>query len=340
MLPSEIWAYLQQGDEDLPGVRMNQHALQAVRLVPRPLADVCGGHTWTTLFDQSLRHPLLIAPVAYQRLFHPDGEMATAVAAEAQHTPMLVSSLASQPFEHIAATGVPFWFQLYWQGDRATTLALLHRAEACGARAVVFTVDAPVKQASLQLPSGIEAVNLPAPPTPPAAPLRAIDGSAVFEDWMIRAPHWDDLQWLRDQTTLPLLVKGLIHPEDAVRAMAAGCDGVVVSNHGGRVLAGTPTSVHALVAIRERLGPSVPVLFDSGVRSGADVFRAIALGADAVLIGRPVIWGLTVGGGLGVAHLLRLLRDELELTMALTGCASIAAIRGACESFTNQNDSQ
>jgi 4-hydroxymandelate oxidase len=217
------------------------------------------------------------------------------------------------------------WFQLYWQGDRPRTLRLLQRAVAAGCSAVVLTVDAPVKVATLPLPDGISAVNL----EPPALP-SITGGSAVFDGWMAQAPTWDDLAWLRLQTTLPLLVKGILHPDDAGRALDTGCDGIVVSNHGGRVIRGTPASIDALPHIARRIAGRIPVLFDSGIRHGRDVFAALAHGATAVLIGRPYIWGLAASGAMGVAHVIRLLRDELEMTMALTGCAQLADINRAC----------
>jgi 4-hydroxymandelate oxidase len=337
VLAPEIWHYLDSGSEAGRTQRQNEIAFERITLCPRPLADVRGGHTRTTLFGQTLTHPFLLAPVAYQRLFHPDGEVGSAMAAEAQQTTMIVSSLASQSLSEIAATRASLWFQLYWQSGREATLRLLRRAEDAGARAVVFTVDAPVKQASITLPPGVRAVNLDS-----AALLPAItDGqSEVFDQWMRLAPQWDDLVWLRSQTRLPLLVKGLLHPDDAARAIDAGCDGLIVSNHGGRVLDSTPTSLQTLRCFRRRFGPSLPLLFDSGLRSGSDAFKAIALGADAVLAGRPAIWGLAVSGPLGVAHVLKLLRDALEMTMALMGCPDIASISGSCEPLSDEDDSQ
>jgi 4-hydroxymandelate oxidase len=153
--------------------------------------------------------------------------------------------------------------------------------------------------------------------------------SAVFDGWMAAAPTWDDLAWLRERLQMPLLVKGVLHADDAARLMALGCDGLIVSNHGGRVLDGAPASLDALPAIRARVGENVPVLLDSGIRSGRDAFKALAQGADAVLVGRPCIWGLAANGALGVAQVIRLLRDELELTMALTGCRTLGDIAPA-----------
>lgn len=321
-LTPPIRQYLRDGDDG-----DNERALAAIRLLPRPLINVRGGHTRLTLCGQTLEHPILLAPVAYQKLFHADGETASAMAAAAQGGQWLVSSLASQPFADIveagSSNGYGPWFQLYWQGDRPRTLRLLQRAIDAGCSAVVLTVDAPIKVATLPLPEDVIAVNLE--PSIAPAPASA-DRSAVFDGWMAQAPVWNDLDWLRQQTTLPLLVKGMLHPDDAARALDAGCNGIVVSNHGGRVLRGSPASIDALPHIVQRVAGRVPVIFDSGIRHGRDVFVALAHGVAAVLIGRPYIWGLAANGALGVAHVIRLMRDELEMTMALTGCAHLADI--------------
>lgn len=324
-LHPELWHYLDDG-RDTPCGRANRAAFDAAPLMPRPLADVRGGHTRIELFGEPLGHPLLLAPLAYQRLYHPDGEHASAMAANAQDGQFIMSSLASQSFDTIVrANGRPPWFQLYWQGSRDATHRLLERAVNAGIRAVVFTVDAPVKQTALALPAQVGAVNLDAP----ARPVAIADGqSQVFDGWMAQAPTWEDLAWVRERTSLPLLLKGVLHPDDAVNAVQRGCDGLIVSNHGGRVLAGAPASLSALPAIVSAVGPDVPVLLDSGIDSGSDVLRALAAGARAVLIGRPCIWGLAGNGALGVAHVIRLLRDELEQGMALCGQATVAAISG------------
>ncbi|MBK6998868.1 MAG: alpha-hydroxy-acid oxidizing protein [Rhodoferax sp.] len=331
-LEPAVWEYLADGDNE-----DNVSALRACRLVPRPLRDMRGGNTRLTLFRQTLAHPVLLAPIAYQRLFHPDGEIASALAASAQGAPFLISSLASQPLEAIAgaansegAQGA--WFQLYWQGERQRTLRLLKRAMRSGCSAVVFTVDAPVKIARFQLPKEVFAVNLENVEGQDEKDARPAGAGTVFNGWMAQAPTWDDLAWLRQQTPLPLLLKGLLHPDDADSAIAAGCDAIVVSNHGGRVLQGTPPSLHALQAIAKRVGGRIPVLLDSGVRTGRDVFVALAHGASAVLLGRPYVWGLAANGAMGVAHVIRLLRDELEMTMALTGCKHLKDIGLHCTS--------
>ncbi len=323
-LDEDTWRHLQHGD-----CAAEEAALAGVRLMPRPLRNVAQGHTCLSLFGQQLEHPIVLAPVAYQRLFHADGEIATAMAAAAQGGQMTISSLASMPLEAIVQasrdTGAPHapWFQLYWQNDRPRTQRLLHRAITAGCSAIVFTVDAPLKLATMQLPAHIEAVNL----EPDTQPAHTPSGrSTVFHRWMAQAPIWDDLGWLRQQTDLPLLVKGLLHPDDADAALELGCDGIIVSNHGGRVLDGTVSSLAALTHIVQRVGGRAPVLFDSGIRSGRDVLVALAHGATAVLVGRPYVWGLASRGALGAAHVIRLLRDELEMSMALTGCATLVDI--------------
>lgn len=326
-LAPDVWRYLQEGSGEGITLRANQHAFESVPLYPRPLADVRGGHTRLNLFGEELAHPMLLAPIAYQRLFHDDGECASAMAAVAQGGQMVVSSLASQAIEDItSAADQPLWFQLYWQGGREATLDLAHRALAAGCKVLMFTVDAPVKQAALRLPAGINAANVERESFPP---MLLAGQSAVFDGWMAQAPTWDDLAWLRERIPAPLLLKGVLHPADAERALALGCDGLVVSNHGGRVLDGAPASLEQLPAI-VAAARGAPVLLDSGVRSGRDVYKALALGATAVLVGRPYVWGLASAGALGVAHVLRLLRDELEMTMALTGSACLRDITPAC----------
>lgn len=324
-LPASVWHYLQSDAGDGSQSQVNAAGWQAEKLLPRPLQALRSPSTRCTLFGEAWAHPILLAPVAYQRLFHADGEIASAVACNAQQGQMMVSSLASQPVADIVQQAQqPLWFQLYWQGDRSLTEALLQKALAAGVSAIVFTVDAPVKQAVIDLPQGIAAVNLVQPLTMlPLSPGQ----SPVFDGWMSQAPTWEDVAWLRQQTTLPLLIKGLMHVEDVSRALGLGCEGVVVSNHGGRVLDGTPSVAAVLPSIVKAVVGQGVLLVDSGIRSGLDVYRALAMGADAVCVGRPYVWGLAAEGAMGVAKVIRTLRDELEMTMALTGVSSLAEIR-------------
>ena len=327
-LTSAAWRYLQYGSGDELTLRANRRAFDRRAIVPRPLVDVRGGHTRVELFGEALAHPIVLAPIAYQRLFHPDGECASAAAASAHGSLCVVSSLASQPFGAIARAGEGrCWFQLYWQGSPDRTWRLTQRALSAGCGAVVLTVDAPIRHAALALPEGVTAVNLE---PDDGVPTTAAAQSVVFQGWMARAPTWSDVAWLRERLHVPFLLKGILHPDDAARAVALGCDGVVISNHGGRVVDGAPASLDALPAARARVGERVPLVLDGGIRSGRDVFKALALGARAVLLGRPYLWGLAHAGALGVAHVLRLLRDELEMTMALAGRATLAEIGRDC----------
>lgn len=326
-LSASVWHYLQSDAGQGRQQQMNQAGWQASQLLPRPLQTLHHPSTDCRLFGEQWAHPMLLAPIAYQKLFHTEGEIGTALACNAQQGQMMVSSLASQPVAEIMQQAQQaLWFQLYWQGDRARTEVLLHKALAAGASAIVFTVDAPVKQSLMDLPSGITAVNLAQPLT-----MRLLQAgqSQVFDGWMTQAPSWEDVVWLRQQVPCPLLIKGLMHVADARRAVEIGCEGVVVSNHGGRVLDSTPSTAAVLPAMTAAVGGQCKILVDSGIRSGQDVFKALAMGADAVCIGRPYIWGLAAEGAMGVAKVIRTLRDELEMTMALTGVSSLAEIRQA-----------
>lgn len=324
-LPANVWHYLQSDAGFGAQLQTNETGWQAKKLIPRPLAALHQANTQCELFGEQWAHPIMLAPVAYQKLFHADGEIGTAVACNAQQGQMMVSSLASQPVEEIIKQAQqPLWFQLYWQGDREATAVLLNKALAAGASTIVFTVDAPVKQALIDLPAGISAVNL-------ARPLRMQPiqpgQSQVFDGWMSQAPTWEDVAWLRQQVKVPVLIKGLMHVEDARRAVTLGCDGIVVSNHGGRVLDSTPSVAAVLPQMVAAVGGQCKILVDSGIRSGQDIFKALAMGADAVCVGRPYVWGLAAEGAMGVAKVIRYLRDELEMTMALTGVSSLAEIR-------------
>ena len=330
-LDDNAWAYLQGGAADELSLRDNVEAFQTLSLRPRVLRDVGSGNTRCSLFGDTFLHPIMLAPVAYQRLFHPAGELASVLGAGVMGAGMVLSSLASTRLEEVA-TQAPgaLWFQLYWQGDRARSLELVRRAEAAGYYALVLTVDAPLagirnreQRAGFCLPPHVAAVNVPEMPKMPA--LNA-DDSAVFAGMMSLAPTWADVEWLRAQTALPLLLKGVAHPDDAVLAVGLGVQGLIVSNHGGRVLDTLPAPLHVLPEFRARLGAGVPLLLDGGIRRGTDVFKAIALGANAVLVGRPYVHALAVAGALGVAHLIKLLREELEVCMALSGCAGLAEI--------------
>ncbi len=328
------WAYLDGGAADELTARRNAAAFEALTLRTRLLADLSAGHTRLELFGETLDHPILLAPVANQKLAHPDGELATATAAAAINATMVVSTQANFTLEEIAAaSGGPLWFQLYIQHDRDFTAALVRRAEAAGYRALVVTADAPVsglrnreQRAGFAFPPGVAPANLAGMPPVPrqqAAPGAApLFGSAL----LAAAPTWRDLAWLRTLTRLPILLKGVMSAGDALRALDEGMDGVIVSNHGGRVLDGQPATIEALPEIAAAVAKRAPLLVDGGIHRGGDIFKAIALGATAVLIGRAYVQALAAAGAPGVAHVLHLLRAELEATMALTGCATLSEI--------------
>ena len=331
-MDAATWAWFSGGSGDEQTLHDNVDAFARLRLNSRPLADLREGHTQLQLLGQSLPHPIIVAPVAYQRLLHPDGERATALGASALRAPMVVSHHASVRLEDIAAVAQsPLWLQLYLDGDRAQTLDLLHRAEAAGFQAIVITVDTPVagvrnreQRAGFAVPPQVGAVNL-APDRAPSPSIARPGQSPVFGSELAqRMPTWTDLEWLRGQTRLPLLLKGIMHADDALRAERSGIDALIVSNHGGRALDGVPASIDALPGITDRV--ALPLLLDGGIRRGTDILKALALGATAVLVGRSCMAGLAAAGAVGVAHVLHILRTELEMAMVLAGCRDLAAI--------------
>lgn len=330
-LDAGAWAYFSGGAADEHTTRANPEAWSHWGLLPRVLRPIAGLHTHTPLLGRTLPHPVLLAPVAYQRMAHADGEVASACAAAALGAGMVLSSLSSTPVEAVAAAmgsgpdAPPLWFQLYWQADRAHTLALVQRAQAAGCEALVLTVDAPChgvrdreRRAGFVLPPGVHAVHL-STHHPANTPSKTTLGPLLEQ-----APTWADVQWLLGATTLPVILKGVLHPQDAAEAAAMGVAAVIVSNHGGRVLDTTPPTAYMLPRVADAVQGSIPLLVDGGIRRGTDVLKAIALGATAVLVGRPAVYGLANAGATGVAHVLRLLLDELLAAMALTGCASLA----------------
>jgi 4-hydroxymandelate oxidase len=332
-LDDNAWTYLTSGAADEITLAENRRAYDRIRVKGRVLRKLQCGHTRLELFGQPFQHPIFLAPVAYQRMFHPEGELASAMAADAMDAGMVVSTQASVRLEDVArAARSPLWFQLYMRADREQTLSLVRRAEDSGYKALVVTVDAPVagirnkeQRAGFQLPPGVRAVNLDGLPVPQQGRLEA-GKSVVFDMLMAAAPTWDDLPWLASSTRLPVLVKGILDAEDAVQSLNCGAAGIIVSNHGGRIQDTVPATIEALPLIAQAVGGRAPILVDGGIRRGSDVFKAIALGASAVLIGRPYIYALAAAGALGVAHAIRTLREELEIVMALNGCATLQAI--------------
>lgn len=336
VLPGPVHEYVAGGSGRDVTLAANLAAFAELEVCPRVLRDVTGGHTAFDLNGRRFTHPILLAPVAFQKLVHAGGEIETAQAAHATDTCMVTSTLSSHSLEDIAtATGAERWFQLYLQPDRAVTLDLVHRAQAAGYRAIVITLDASIQVpsrramlAGFRMPADLVAENLRRYPVVEAA-VPPAGGSRIFQHMMSSAPTWTALEWLLPQIRLPVWIKGVLHPEDALQLKQRGVAGLIVSNHGGRGLDGVPASLRALPDIRVAVGEDFPLLLDGGVRSGLDVFKALARGADAVLVGRLQAHALAVAGALGVAHMLKLLREELEVCMAMAGCATLADIRRA-----------
>ncbi|WP_432382287.1 alpha-hydroxy acid oxidase [Duganella sp. P38] len=330
-MPPSHYAYIAGGSGYGQSVAANVAAFEQWAIYPRLLRDVSHGHTRITLAGDDYAHPLLLAPVAFHKLAHANGEVDTARAADATETCMIASTQSSYPLEQtVARRG---WFQLYLLPRREDTLHLLRRAEAAGYRAIVLTMDAPIQVANrralaaqFQLPADCVNVNLRGYDLTPRFAGDGPGESRFFQGAMRGAPSWDDIRWIMDATRLPVWVKGVLHPDDAVALRDAGVSGIAVSNHGGRSLDGAPSGLDVLAAIRAAVGAQFPVLYDGGILSGSDAFKALALGADAVAIGRLQLYALSVAGALGVAHMLKLLREELEICMAMAGCATIGDI--------------
>jgi 4-hydroxymandelate oxidase len=333
-LTALAYEYYVGGANDEVTVRENRSAFERLALRYHVLVDVRQRSTKTTVLGVPIDLPVLVAPTAFQRLACDDGEIATARAAKAAGTVMILSTASTCAIEDVAAVGGRQWFQLYVYSDRGLTKALIERAEACGMGAVVLTVDAPVlgrRERDLRnrfhLPDGVRLANVPSSGSVPMSTGHGESGLANhFASGIDAGLTWRDVEWLRSITRLPVLIKGIVRGDDAAKAIDHGASGIIVSNHGGRQLDTAIASVRALPEVVDAVAGRAEVLLDGGVRRGTDVIKAIALGARAVLIGRPVVWGLASGGEAGARRVLDLLRAEVDLAMALCGCPTIGDI--------------
>ena len=310
------YEYVASGAADEFTVHWNRQAFDALKINPTVLNDVSKLDTAVTLFGQKLAYPILIAPTAFHKLMHPEGELATARGAGKAKTVYVVSSFTTTPLEEIKNVATePLWFQLYVRDDKEFTKDLVQKAESLGCRALCITIDTPVTGArnrqarvKFKLPNGISAPYMNGEPTQ-KMPIT-----------------WKEMEWLISFAKVPVLLKGILNPDDAEKAIKIGASGIIVSNHSGRNLDTVPATIDVLPRIAERVNKRIPILMDGGIRRGTDILKAIALGANAVLVGKPICFGLASGGAEGVTKTLEILKVEFEMAMALTGRATIASI--------------
>jgi 4-hydroxymandelate oxidase len=316
-MTSMAYEYVASGAADEVTLRWNRESFDNIKLKTAVLNDVTKLDTTLSIFGQELAHPILIAPTAFHKIMHPEAEAATAKGAACASATYVVSSFTTTPLEEIAQIATePLWFQLYVRDDRAYTKDLIQKAESLGFQALCVTVDTPTPgirdrqaRAGFALPDGV---------------------IAHYSLGEIGAPKnpitWKDIEWLQSFTKIPVLLKGILNPDDAVKAVQIGARGIIVSNHGARNLDTVPSSIEALPRVAEKVNQQIPILLDGGVRRGTDIMKAIALGAQAVLIGKPICYGLACGGAEGVAKVIQILRDELLLAMLLTGKTKLSDI--------------
>jgi 4-hydroxymandelate oxidase len=323
-------AYVSGGAADEITMRANSEEWRRIRLNPRVLVDVSTVDLKTEILGQAFDLPILLAPAAFHGLCHRDAEIATLKGANAAGVTLVTSSYSNHSVEALAAAAKrPLWFQLYTQADKEMTRKLVERAQAAGCKAICVTVDTPVlgarlreARSSFRLPSHLGLPNLGLSPA-------QVGRAAGFSAMLNPALTWKDVEWLRSIAKVPVLLKGVLNPEDALRAVDAGVAGVIVSNHGGRNLDTLPSTAEALPRIADKVQGKLLLLVDGGIRRGTDVLKALAMGARAVLVGRPYLFGLAVAGPAGVERVVGILRNELSMAMALTGRRSIAEIDGS-----------
>mgnify|MGYP000020479551 CR=1 FL=1 len=325
------WDYISGGAEDEITLRENRAAFERTFLRPRYLVDISERDLSTTVLGTKIPFPLMLCPAGYQKLAHPEGECETARGASAVGIPMHLSTVATRTLEDVARVATcPLWYQLYMMNDKGINEWLVRRAERSGYRAIVFTVDAMVtgnrerdKRNELSF-AALHVENLIT--RTDDAPDKIISATHYHELPWQENLSWRDVEWLRQRTSLPVVVKGLLTAEDALLAAEHGAAGIVVSNHGGRQLDGAPATLDVLPEIADAVGSKMEIYLDGGVRRGADILKAVALGARAVCIGRPYLWGLAADGARGVQRVIEILRAEFDMAMALTGRRNVAEL--------------
>jgi 4-hydroxymandelate oxidase len=331
-LPVLAYDYYRSGAWDETTLKANRESYEKLKIHYKILVDVEKRDLSTTIFGQHVDFPILVAPTAFHKLAHPDGELATGRAALKAKTIMTLSSLSTTTIEEVAeATNKTFWFQLYINKQREYTRDLVARAESAGAKALVVTVDTPLwgrrerdVRNGFHLPAGLSAINLVKYQQDGIAKGQTGAGLGQSFSWVLDATlQWEDLEWLATITKLPIIIKGVCRVDDAIKATEHGIKGILVSNHGGRQMDSAPATIDVLPAIVDAVGNQATVLMDGGIRRGTDAMKALAQGAKAVLVGRPVLWGLAAGGQQGVEKALSMLREELDLGMALSGCRNL-----------------
>jgi 4-hydroxymandelate oxidase len=328
------YSYVAGGAGSELTVAENRAAFNRIRLNPRALVDVSRIDTALNLFGRAYEYPILLAPAGYHKLVHPEGEIETVKGANLAETTLIAASFSTVTVEEMSAIATrPLWFQIYIQTDREFTKALVDRALAAGCEAICVTVDVPVNgprdrelRAGFKLPRGVERANLSSLGSAISAAAHRPVGRNIYAATHGANVTWKDIDWLRTNVPVKLLLKGILHQEDAELAIKADCDGIIVSNHGGRSLDTVPAGIDVLPAISDCVAGRIPILLDGGVRRGIDAFKALANGAAAVMIGRSYLYGLAVGGAAGVARVTEILRTELEMTMGLIGCNALSQI--------------
>ncbi len=331
VLDASVYDFISGGAMDEYTLRENEESYSKVRLLPRVLRGAYDPDTSVTFLGSNLKMPILVAPMAFHKLFHPNAEIETAIGVEQAQTTMILSSFSTSLIEDVATEmSIKPWFQVYLLKDRCLTKAVIERAETKGCGALVVTVDTPIygkRKRELKNPMRLQ-IDLP--------DLRAVCDMLSFSfdfseatnlsSLLDSAISWSDIEWLQSITTLPIIIKGILTPEDALSAASCGVQGIVISNHGGRQLDTTPASICVLPRIKNAIGDSLEIFIDGGIRKGTDVLKSIALGAKGVLIGRPIIWGLAALGKEGVYKVLHSINQELKLAMTLSGCSTISDI--------------